>query len=209
MNNNSKLRLENKILRSIKKSYDSKYMPRTIDEICEIVRYDPVLFERCLKRAKSYMNNNSEKRVKNISVWIACNLAESLRKNSICYFCDRKLTRKDFLNGEVHLEHFDPRSNKGVNEPGNITLACKQCNLLKSNLTDEDFIQILTAPDDFFFNKGYNKIRVEQLRDFAEIYYPRIEGLSGYAKRHDISSNNIRIHWDGLRQRYREKWQRT
>lgn len=199
------LKLEIKLLKKVKKFYCPQYSSRTIDEIKEIIRNDPILFECCLKRAENYMNENSTI-TKNRSIWIACNLVDSVRNHATCYFCEKKFTRDDLLKGNIHLEHFEPRRNEGENEPGNITLACKDCNLLKSDLTSEDFIQILNEPNSFFLLRKVNDNRQKQLIEFAEIYYPRIAGLSEYAKRHNINDHNIRAHWENLRQKFRNHW---
>lgn len=209
MNNNNKARLSDRLKERAKMMFDSQNMSRSLNEIFEIIENNPEIFDRCLKRAKSYKNLNFGNGIENTTLWIACNLVESINQAPYCYFCGKTITRDEFMKGKVHLEHFIPRKEGGIHQPVNITLACRQCNTLKSSLTDEDMLKILNDPAGFFSGRRYNIKRKEQLIDFAEIYYPRIAGLHGYAERHVISGHRIRNHWEELRRCYREKWQNT
>ena len=209
MDDSMNSKLADQLKAQVRRLYDSQSMSRSRDEILEMAERDPELFERCLKRAKSYRDVALGKGVVNTSLWIACNLVESLEIAPSCYFCGRAMTRDDFMKGKVHLEHFEPRIEGGLHQPGNITLACKQCNLLKSRLTDEDLMLVLTDPGRFFSGRRWSVKRAKQLMDFAEIYYPRIAGLPGYAERHGISGQRIRSHWEELRRWYHGEWQST
>ena len=209
MNNRIKAKLADRLKERVKKMFDSQRMSRSINEVFEMIEHDPELFERCLKRAKSYRDVDSGKGVVNTSLWIACNLVESLERAPYCYFCGRTITQDDFMNGKVHLEHFEPRIEGGIHQPINITLACKQCNQIKSRLTDKDMLLVLNDPASFFSGRRFSDMRKKQLIDFAETYYPRIAGLQGYAERHGLREQNIRSHWEELRRRYRDKWQKT
>ena len=207
MDDSMDLKLADRLKAHVRKLYDSKSMSRSIKEVFEMIERDPELFKCCLKRAKSYSDVDSGKVVVNTSLWIACNLVESLERAPYCYFCGRAITRDDFMKGKVHLEHFEPRTEGGPHLPGNITLACEQCNHLKSNLTDEDMMQVLNDSERFFATRKWSEKRKKQLIDFADIYYPKIAGLSGFANRHGINEPRIRYHWEELRRNYRDKWQ--
>ncbi len=193
-----------RLRKRIIKLYDSQNKTRDINEVLDIFEHDPDLFNSCLKRAKSYTYKDKGY-IKN-TLWIACNIVESLKEAPFCYFCGRSINRDDFIKGEVHIEHFIPRSEGGPHHPINITLSCKQCNSLKSALTDDDFMKVLNDPSNFFSNSRWSDKRKEQLIDFAEIFYPRIAGLQGYKERHKTCGQNIKKHWEKRRRKYRDKW---
>ena len=111
------------------------------------------------------------------------------------------------MDAYVHLEHFEPRSGQGTHEPVNVTLACEDCDALKANLTTDDLADILADADGFFTGHGRHREQREKLQAFAEVFAPRILGLSGYAARHDVSMRNARTHWEELRRSYRLTWQ--
>lgn len=177
------------------------------DEIETLVRWNPELFNRALSRARNakYVKRSGSRG--DVSLWIACNLVETMRKAPWCYFCARPITREEFLNAGAHVEHFEPRSNAGTHEPANVTLSCANCDELKSHLTGDDFQAILDDADSFFAAHGREGKRREQLEEFAEIYYPRIAGLGGYTQRHGIQIRQAHGHWETLKGHYRRKWQ--
>lgn len=198
---------KDRLIIRVKQLYDEQSTSRSWQEVLDVLERDRELFKRCLKRASAYQDASSSDRRGGYSLLIACNIMESLEKVPSCYFCARSLTRADFMKGEIHLEHFQPRSHSGTHEPANITLACRQCNLLKSDLTKQDMLAVLESPDEFFDQRRWGTRRTSQLKDFAEIYYPRIAGLPCYANRHGIDRRHARNHWDALRANYRTKWQ--
>lgn len=198
-----------KLINKARKLYNTQEITYEWQEVESLITSDPILFEKCLRKAKNpkYINNDQE--AKNKTLWIACNMVTSGYKATYCYLCGRNFSREDYLDGKsVHLEHFIPRSKGGLHHPINITLVCRDCNLTKSNLTDEDFRQILNNPESFFITyKIKSKLRQEKLKDFAEIYLPRIGGLQEYAERHgNLNSMVVRAHWENLREEYRQKW---
>jgi hypothetical protein len=177
------------------------------DEVEALVRWDPEVFANALSRAanRKYLGGSSSRGA--LSLWIACNLVETMRLAPWCYFCSRQVTRDDFLNADAQVEHFEPRGSSGTHEPANVTLACASCNELKSDLTADDFRVILTDPDAFFAGQGRHRRKRRQLEEFAEIYLPRIAGPSGYVERHGIDSRDMRPHWEDLKEQYRRRWQ--
>ena len=199
--------LTERLMGRAQRLYAKQAAARSWQEVEKLIGDDPELFERCLKRASDSRYAGCPGGNGPTSLWIACNLVESLRLAPWCYYCGKTLTRDEFMRGHVHLEHFEPRSHEGTHEPGNIRLACRQCNLLKSSLTDDDMVAILENPDGFFRGRSWSRTRVRQLEEFAEIYYPRTAGLSGYADRQCIRVRDARNHWEQRREQYRAKWQ--
>lgn len=177
------------------------------NEIETLVRWDPELFRCALSRARNSKYVERSGSQGNVSLWIACNLVETMRKAPWCYFCARPIAREEFLVADAHVEHFEPRSNAGTHEPANVTLSCASCDELKSHLTGDDFQAILDDADSFFAAHGRERKRPEQLEEFAEIHYPRVAGFGGYAQRHGIEVRQAREHWETLKRHYRRKWQ--
>ena len=117
------------------------------------------------------------------------------------------MKREEFLAGAIHLEHFFPRSKEGDHTPGNISLVCGPCNLLKRNYQESDFDQLLYDPDSFRKKHPYIPIgKIQKLIDFAEIIAPRYKGNNWFIERHHASSQNCRRVWDDLKAEYRIKW---
>lgn len=102
----------------------------------EAIKADSEVFAACLRRAKRYKLPSDAP--KSHKLWIACNLAAGYMNRDDCYLCGKVMKRDEFLSGDVHLEHFNPRKAGGQHISGNITLACKTCNLLKRDFHDVD-----------------------------------------------------------------------
>ena len=88
----------------------------------------------------------------------------------------------------------------------NLTLACDNCNRLKSNLTAGDFAQILEDPDAFFARVPRFRSRRAQLLDFAALAMPRYQGLDWIGGRFGTPRPEWRRKWEELRSAYRVKW---
>lgn len=56
------------------------------------------------------------------------------RDNYTCFYCGDK-----FDIDELHLDHIFPKSRGGKDKKDNLITACEQCNLIKGNLTVEEF----------------------------------------------------------------------
>ena len=194
------------MLEKIRRLYQSQRISYEWCEVEDLVVRDPKLFERCLQRACKSKYVKSSPGSENYTLWIACNLASNIYKAPRCYYCDKQFSIDDFLGGGIHLEHFIPRSKGGCHDTGNTNLACKNCNKTKGDLSDNDFRRILETPDEFFQTCKMSELDRKKLKDFAEIYLPKIGGLSEYAERNNIDSLYIRAHWDESRKRYRQRW---
>ena len=179
----------------------------SLDELEELVRWDPELFDRALKRAASpkYVRRSGSRG--DLRLWIACNLVKAMRLAPWCYFCSRPITRGDFLSADAQVEHFCPISGAGTHDPANITVACASCNELKSDLTTDDLWAIVVDPDAFFARHRRLTKQRRQLEEFAEICLPRIADVAHYLDRHQIESRDFREHWEALKKQYRQKWQ--
>lgn len=112
------------------------------------------------------------------------------------------------MGSEVQLEHFIPRSRPPVSSaidsiqkraytahhPHRIVLACPNCNAIKSNLSDKEFLQVIHDADAFFKARRYGLDRRTQLRLFAELYYYLLMAPQGYAGRHEIACVDVAIY---------------
>jgi len=58
------------------------------------------------------------------------------RSNGRCHYCSELQT----LEGDWHVEHMLPRALLGTNEASNLVVACRECNLAKSDKTAIEFI---------------------------------------------------------------------
>jgi len=190
-----------------KRLYNTNDIPYKWDDVIKLIETDPEVFYACLRRATSNDYKLPVGVPKSYRLWITCNMIDGYTKRNDCYFCGKVMKREEFLAGNVHLEHFDPRSKGGEHIQGNITLACRTCNLLKGDLTDADFDLILNNPETFrSVHPTRSSRRFQQLLEFAEVAAPRYKGLSWIAERFGVSSQNCRRVWDELRSAYREKW---
>lgn len=59
-------------------------------------------------------------------------------KNPQCYYC--KISLKEI---DIHLDHKTPKSREGTDKNENIALSCEDCNRLKNNKTEQEFIDFL------------------------------------------------------------------
>jgi 5-methylcytosine-specific restriction endonuclease McrA len=56
-------------------------------------------------------------------------------KQAACYYC-----RRAFASGELRtFDHKVPRARGGSNKPGNLVVACTECNGEKGDLTHDEF----------------------------------------------------------------------
>jgi len=70
--------------------------------------------------------------------WAAEDLRELMaQQQGQCFYCHT------VLGESYHIEHKLPLSRGGQHEPGNICLACPQCNMRKHDKTPEEFLIIL------------------------------------------------------------------
>ncbi|WP_246052831.1 HNH endonuclease [Leptospira semungkisensis] len=145
------------------------------------------------------------------ALWIAYNITDGYLKNPRCYYCGILFEKSDYFNGTVHLDHFDPISKTGKHLAGNVVPACRDCNLLKSNLLDIELLQISKNPETFFTNKylSSSDSKKEKLMDFSALFFQRIGGIDGYREKYNISINEIRSHQDKMKDNYRAKWYRN
>lgn len=62
-----------------------------------------------------------------------------------CYYCSKPLNRR-----ESTLDHIYPRDLGGPSIPNNLCFCCRKCNLVKDNMTEEEFKDYLslTKPSD-------------------------------------------------------------
>jgi hypothetical protein len=185
--------------------YSSNEIPYKWSEVLEAVEADSEIFAACLRKAKRYKLPSGAP--KSHKLWIACNLALGYINRSDCYLCGKVMKREEFLSGDVHLEHFNPRKVGGQHTPSNITIACKTCNLLKRDLRDVDFDLILSNPEAFrATHLSMSLRRYQQLVEFAEVIAPRFKGLNWIMERFGATSQNRRQVWEKLRSDYRTKW---
>lgn len=61
-------------------------------------------------------------------------LREMIKKADICPYCTKTMKPK-----ELSVDHIVPRSRGGSDDMSNLHLVCKECNLLKGNLLEEEF----------------------------------------------------------------------
>ncbi len=199
-----------RLLEKVKRLFKIEQCSYEWNQVESIVVRDPELFESGLKRASQRLYVKDTPKNERLTLWMACNICETLEKAPRCYFCSRQLTRDNFINDGVcvPLEHFIPRDDGGSHTPANLTLACRICNSIKSNLTDDDFRLILKSPDNFFALKRQRVTpeKKQELIDFAEIYYPRISNLRDYAVRHGIDPIDARKHWENKQSEFRDKY---
>ena len=66
------------------------------------------------------------------------NLFTMFQTNPYCYYC--KISLNDI---DIHIEHRCPISRGGNHENENIALSCEDCNYLKNNKTEKEFIGFL------------------------------------------------------------------
>lgn len=190
-----------------KRMFPTQTISYSLEQVISIVTTDPEVFEKSLNRVTHSRYTRKAPNSKPDQLQIACNIASNLQDPaaSRCYFCDTSLSREAYLAGKIHVEHFLPFSKSQGHVSLNVTLACANCNLLKSDLTEEDFRQILHDPNKFFGSHRFSEKRQTQLKDFAEIYLPRL-GWREYLDRHKIDPRDRRHYWDNLKRQYRQKW---
>lgn len=94
-----------------------------LDDIAEVK--DGILYIRCLNSFEEIMRD----------------LTYSLKGVKKCYFCGKSLNRK-----KATLDHLIPRDLGGITIPNNLSICCKECNGLKSNLLEEEFWVYMSLP---------------------------------------------------------------
>lgn len=65
-------------------------------------------------------------------------LYEIYQQNPNCYYCKFSLEKID-----VHIDHKTPLSRGGIHNNENLALSCGDCNRLKNNKTEQEFIDFL------------------------------------------------------------------
>lgn len=55
--------------------------------------------------------------------------------NKVCAYCGEEI--ETYI--EMHIDHFEPKSNLGGNDISNLICACRKCNLTKGNRDLDDF----------------------------------------------------------------------
>lgn len=55
-----------------------------------------------------------------------------------CVYCDA-----DLINAEIHIDHVIPESRSGPTTYDNLQVTCRTCNLSKTNLSENAFIDKL------------------------------------------------------------------
>lgn len=71
-----------------------------------------------------------------------------------CYYCDLEFNEIDLRT----IDHIYPTSKGGKNNTLNKISCCSSCNMSKSNLTINEFIQKLKQEKEVFLNKNQHKI---------------------------------------------------
>ena len=64
-------------------------------------------------------------------------------KGKQCYYCGRKLKKE-----EITMDHLYPQDLGGPTIPNNLAPCCTECNTKKGCLTEQQFRQITSAPED-------------------------------------------------------------
>lgn len=70
------------------------------------------------------------------SKWIARKITVFNRYNGKCFYCNGRLRIED-----MHMDHYVPRSKGGSYNIKNIVASCPRCNLIKNNLSHDDFLR--------------------------------------------------------------------
>lgn len=58
------------------------------------------------------------------------------KQSKQCYYCGEII---DWRGDKAHIDHKQPSSRGGTDEPDNLCLTCTTCNLAKSSLTEDEF----------------------------------------------------------------------
>ncbi|EMF83501.1 HNH endonuclease domain protein [Leptospira weilii serovar Topaz str. LT2116] len=166
------------------------------------------LFENIFQRSSTNRYNFQKDLLIN-SLWIASNVTDSYLKRPNCYYCGLMFERADYFNGIVHIDHFNPISKTGIHSAGNIIPTCKDCNLLKSNLSDDELLTIFRTPEKFFSVKYLKstETKKEKLKDFSALFFQRSAGGEEYRNAFKITIYDQRKHQDDMKANYRIKWQ--
>jgi 5-methylcytosine-specific restriction endonuclease McrA len=67
------------------------------------------------------------------------------RQNGLCHYCEAEITFYRKRPNSLHIDHRIPISRGGSDEISNLAASCRQCNLLKADMTDQEF-KIKFAP---------------------------------------------------------------
>ncbi|MBM9576231.1 HNH endonuclease [Leptospira sp. 201903070] len=180
------------------------------EKIKNIYEQESELFENIFKRSSLNRYSFQEDLLIN-SLWIASNITDSYLQRPNCYYCGFLLKRTDYFNGNVHIDHFNPISKVGAHFAGNIIPTCKDCNLLKSNLSDDELLRIFRTPEKFFSEKYIKstETKKEKLKDFSALFFQRSSGGEEYRKTFNISIYDQRKHQDDMKANYCKKWHRN
>jgi 5-methylcytosine-specific restriction endonuclease McrA len=214
--NNKPVRM--RLINRIRKLYPSQQINCSLGAVEQRIQLHPSLFKRSLSKATAYAKRSSYEA--GFVLWIACHLFDLMKKYPLCFYCGKSFNDSDFMGSEVQLEHFIPRSRPPVpfaidsiqkrvytaHYPHRIVLACPNCNGIKSNLSDKEFLQVIHDADSFFKARRYGPDRRTQLREFAELYYYFLMAPQGYAERHGIAYVDVAVYWEAHRSRYRARW---
>jgi CRISPR/Cas system Type II protein with McrA/HNH and RuvC-like nuclease domain len=74
------------------------------------------------------------------------------KQHGRCYYCGNKLEK-----GFIHIDHINPFSKSRDGRKTNMCIACKHCNLLKSDLNIDDFYKKIVSrfPEKLIKNMFY------------------------------------------------------
>ena len=79
-----------------------------------------------------------------------------------CSYCDAKITKKNFS-----VDHATPLSRGGDTDQYNIVYCCSDCNSAKGEMTDEEWLDLLSLVE-FWEDRGKSLLR--RLKASANIY---------------------------------------
>ena len=67
-----------------------------------------------------------------------------IRDGTKCHFCSKKVVKKR----SATLDHIIPQDIGGPSIPDNLYVTCPDCNSLKSNMTESEFLYFLTLSEE-------------------------------------------------------------
>ncbi|UML84036.1 HNH endonuclease [Leptospira interrogans] len=175
-------------------------------ELYAIYAREPKIFENIFNRCTG-SRYESEENLLVISLWTASNITAGYLHSPFCYYCGLPFNHADYFNGTVHLDHFNPISLTGKHQAGNILPACKDCNQLKSNLSDNELLTIFYTPEKFF-SQRYKKStdsRKAKLKDFSALFFQK-QGGEEYRNFFNLTIFDQSMHQEEMKLNYRAKW---